>query len=229
MADTALTRSAAAAAIDGTGWRLLFKFLVASVPVESLTRAAHLTSVAVAACDGDGDGHLRADVRPDRLELSLRTSAIAAVTQRDVELARRIESAFLAEGAQLSHQVDGAARGVQAFEVAIDAMDIAAVVPFWRAVLAYTDEPGSGQDFDAIVDPVGQGPDVWFQQMEQPRPQRNRIHLDITVAHDDAQRRIDAALAAGGTLLSDRRARAFWVLADPEGNEVCVCTWQDRD
>ena len=204
MADTALTRSAAAAAIDGTGWRLLFKFLVASVPVESLTRAAHLTSVAVAACDGDGDGHLRADVRPDRLELSLRTSVIAAVTQRDVELARRIESAFLAEGAQLSHQVDGAARGVQAFEVAIDAMDIAAVVPFWRAVLAYTDEPGSGQDFDAIVDPVGQGPDV-------------------------AQRRIDAALAAGGTLLSDRRARAFWVLADPEGNEVCVCTWQDRD
>ncbi len=23
--------------------------------------------------------------------------------------------------------------------------------------------------------------------------------------------------------------RSFWVLADVEGNEVCVCTWQDRD
>ena len=25
------------------------------------------------------------------------------------------------------------------------------------------------------------------------------------------------------------RAPAFWVLADPEGNEACVCTWQGRD
>ena len=38
-----------------------------------------------------------------------------------------------------------------------------------------------------------------------------------------------AAIAAGGTLLSDARAPAFWVLADPEGNEACVCTWQARD
>jgi 4a-hydroxytetrahydrobiopterin dehydratase len=30
-------------------------------------------------------------------------------------------------------------------------------------------------------------------------------------------------------MVSDERARAFWILADAEGNEVCVCTWQDRD
>ena len=64
--------------------------------------------------------------------------------------------------------------------------------------------------------------------MDEPRPQRNRIHLDITVAHDAAEARVAAALAAGGTLVSDARARAFWVLADAEGNEACVCTWQDR-
>ena len=29
-------------------------------------------------------------------------------------------------------------------------------------------------------------------------------------------------------MVSDRRARAFWVLADAEGSEVCACTWQDR-
>ena len=22
---------------------------------------------------------------------------------------------------------------------------------------------------------------------------------------------------------------SFWILADAEGNEACVCTWQDRD
>jgi len=37
------------------------------------------------------------------------------------------------------------------------------------------------------------------------------------------------ALAAGGRLVSDAAAPAFWVLADAEGNEACICTWQGRD
>ncbi|MEJ8645447.1 VOC family protein [Streptomyces sp. MS1.HAVA.3] len=65
--------------------------------------------------------------------------------------------------------------------------------------------------------------------MELARPQRNRIHLDVSVPHDEALRRIEAALAAGGRLLSAARAPAFWVLADGEGNEACVSTWQGRD
>jgi 4a-hydroxytetrahydrobiopterin dehydratase len=65
--------------------------------------------------------------------------------------------------------------------------------------------------------------------MDAPRPQRNRIHLDVDVPHDAAADRISAAIAAGGTLLSDSAAPAFWVLADAEGNEVCICTWQGRD
>jgi hypothetical protein len=60
-------------------------------------------------------------------------------------------------------------------------------------------------------------------------PRRNRIHFDVSVPHDEAQRRIRAALAAGGVLVSDAHAPAFWVLADPEGNEACVTTWQGRD
>jgi 4a-hydroxytetrahydrobiopterin dehydratase len=62
-----------------------------------------------------------------------------------------------------------------------------------------------------------------------PRPQRNRIHFDLCVPHDEAQHRLDAALAAGGRLVSATRAPAFWVLADGEGNEICVTTWQGRD
>lgn len=65
--------------------------------------------------------------------------------------------------------------------------------------------------------------------MDLPRPQRNRIHVDVSVPHDEALRRIDAALTAGGVLRSDSAAPAFWVLADVEGNEVCVTTWQRRD
>jgi len=36
-------------------------------------------------------------------------------------------------------------------------------------------------------------------------------------------------LAAGGALRSDAEAPAFWVLADPEGNEACITTWRGRD
>lgn len=56
-----------------------------------------------------------------------------------------------------------------------------------------------------------------------------RLVLDVDVPHDVASTRIAAALAAGGVMVSDRAAPAFWVLADAEGNEVCVCTWQGRD
>ncbi|HEX9517434.1 MAG TPA: VOC family protein, partial [Streptosporangiaceae bacterium] len=90
-------------------------------------------------------------------------------------------------------------------------------------------EPGHAGPLDAIVDPAGQGPAIWFQQMTEPRPQRNRIHVDISVPHDEASARLDAAPKAGGALMSDASAPAFWVLADAEGNEACITTWQGRD
>jgi hypothetical protein len=104
---------------------------------------------------------------------------------------------------------------VQALEIAIDALDIPAVVPFWRAVFGYvvTTRPLAEGDEVIVVDPAGQGPTVWFQQLDAPRPQRNRIHFDLSLAEDEAEVRIAAALAAGGRLVSDAEARAFWILA----------------
>jgi len=119
-------------------------------------------------------------------------------------------------------------RAVQAIEIGVDALDIPAVRPFWKAVLDYVGETDDSEE-DALVDPLGQGPAVWFQQMDTPRLQRNRLHLDVSVPHDEAPARIEAALAAGGKMLSDASAPAFWVMADPEGNEACITTWQGRD
>ena len=58
---------------------------------------------------------------------------------------------------------------------------------------------------------------------------RNRIHFDVSVPYDEAESRLRAALAAGGRLIYDTEAPAFWVLADAEGNEACITTWQGRD
>jgi 4a-hydroxytetrahydrobiopterin dehydratase len=228
--ETPLSRTAASQAVQDIGWRYLLGALCASVPVDSLVRASEAAAAAVAAAGPRADDHLRIDMRPDRVELSLQTRELAAVTGSDTELARHITSALGGLGLRPAGATTGESpRPVQMLEVAIDALDIAAVRPFWKAVMAYTDEPGRDGPEDAIVDPAGQGPAIWFQQMDAPRPQRNRIHLDVTVAHDEAQARVDAALAAGGRLVNDSFARSFWVLADAEGNEACVCTWTDRD
>jgi 4a-hydroxytetrahydrobiopterin dehydratase len=225
-----LSRTEASQAVDALGWRYLLGTLCASFGVESLAAALRLADAAVLACGPDADGHLRADLRPDRVELSLQDRNVPAITRRDTELAGEITAALAGLGANVaSPQSAGYARPVQILELAIDAMDIPAIRPFWRAVLGYGDEPGHDEPDAAVVDPAGQGPAIWFQQMDAPRPQRNRIHFDVTVAHDEAMPRVHAALAAGGTLVSDAAAPSFWVLADKEGNEACVCTWLERD
>ncbi len=192
----------------------------------SLPLAADVAARAAAVAGAEG--HLRMDVRADRLVLSLQTAAIGWVTPRDVELAHRISA--MAGEFRLTTQtgIDGDTRSVQGLEIGIDALDAAAIRPFWQAVLGYADEPGRSGPQDALVDPVGQGPAIWFQQMDAPRPQRNRIHFDVSVPHDEAHERIKATIAAGGTLVYDAEAPAFWVLADPEGNEACITTWQGR-
>jgi 4a-hydroxytetrahydrobiopterin dehydratase len=224
MAEATLSRTDASAAVEDLGWRFLLGTIAVSIPVHTLLSGAALAARVVDICGDDADGHLWVDVRRDRVDLVLRTLAVGGVTRRDVEMASAITTAL---GHAALAPPTGVDRPVQALEIAIDAMDIDAVRPFWRAVFAY-DEAGSGDDVE-LFDPARQGPTVWFQQMDAPRPQRNRIHFDITVAHDEAERRVQAALAAGGVLVSDAYAKSFWVLADAEGNEVCVCTWQDRE
>lgn len=222
----ALSRPAASAAVEAAGWRLLLGSFAASIPVSGLRQAVDVSNVVITACGKLADDHLRIDLRPTRIELALRRRDALGVTDLDVELAVGITDAVRDLGLALAAPTGD--RPVQMFEVAIDALDIAAIRPFWKAVLAYTDEAGAGPE-DAIVDPAGQLPSLWFQQMDAPRPQRNRIHFDLDVAHDEAPARLQAALDAGGVLVSDARAPAFWVLADTEGNEICICTWQGRD
>lgn len=224
-----LGRTAASDATSELGWRFLLGTLRTSVPVGSLAQGAEVVQTVLEACDGEADQHVRIDHRHDRLVLTLHSVAHAGVTDRDTELAAAITRSVQAAGLTTTPELGSEApRSVQILEIAIDALDIASIRPFWKAVLGYTDEAGRNGPTDDLIDPIGQCPSVWFQQMDAPRPQRNRIHFDICVPHDEAQHRVRAAQDAGGRLVSAERAPAFWVLADAEGNEACVTTWQGR-
>jgi 4a-hydroxytetrahydrobiopterin dehydratase len=222
------TRGQVSAVADPLGWRLILGVLITHVPVPSLMRGVEAIQHVVGSVGAEGDGHLSADLHADRAVLRLHSVTVGAVTGHDLRLAGIITAA-LAERSLRTVPGDASA-APQLIEIAIDALDIPKIRPFWQAVTGYVDEPGPPELSDtALLDPLRRGPAIWFQQMDEPRPQRNRIHLDVDVPPELAQSRIDAALAAGGTLSYSGSAPAFWVLADAEGNEACICTWQGRD
>jgi 4a-hydroxytetrahydrobiopterin dehydratase len=154
------------------------------------------------------------DLRAEGVTVRLFTAGTFGLTERDVTLARQISAA----ARQAQAPADPAA--VQQVQIAIDALDIARVRAFWHAVLGY---PEVGDE--DLLDSHHGGPPVWFQQMDAERPQRNRIHIDIYVPSDQVEARIAAALAAGGSIVSDAHAPGWWTLADPEGNECDLAIW----
>jgi len=161
--------------------------------------------------------HPDVDLRSDGVTVRLRTQNIGVLSEREVALARQISEVAGELGAPSDPT------GLQIVQVAIDALVIPDVLPFWRAVLGYR-EVGD----EDLIDPRFQGPPLWFQQMDAPRPQRNRIHIDVYVPHDQAEARVAAALAAGGHVVYDASAPEWWTLADAEGNEVDVAPWPDQ-
>lgn len=166
------------------------------------------------------DHHPDIDLRYGSVHIRLSTHSNHRITRADVALANTIAAIATELG------LAGTPAPFGRVDIAIDALDIAAITPFWRAVLGYRDDPE--HTMADLVDPDGILPPVWFQQMDTARPQRSRTHVDLWVAHDAVAQRMAAAIAAGGHLVSDEFAPEWWVLADAEGNEICLCTWQER-
>ncbi|MFC7531475.1 VOC family protein [Actinoplanes sp. GCM10030250] len=197
-------------AADGVeDWRSLYHLVSAHFPTGSLAEGIAFV---------DEIGRLAGEAEQQHLTIDLRgTGVTVSLTLRDISLARRISAA----ARKLDIPADPAA--VQLVHVTLDALAGADVLPFWRAVLGYRQ---IGDDY--LSDPARRGPGLGLQQMDAPRPQRNRMHLDVAVPHDQAEARVAAALAAGGRLVSDAHAPKWWILADSEGNEACVATWVGR-
>lgn len=174
---------------------------------------------AIGAAAEEMNHHPDLTLRYTHVDVRLTSHDERGVTDRDVRLARAVTAA--AGQSRLD------AAGVSRIELALDTPAQDSVIPFWAAVLAVEHQSGPGFG-DELRDPADALPVVWFQESGSEEP-RQRWHPDVWVEPAQVQPRIDAALAAGGTLVSDAEAPSFWVLADPEGNRVCLCTWQQRE
>lgn len=199
-------------------WRLLFSGANAHFRTRSYEDAVAL--VAEIGRLASAAGHLPdVDLRAGGVFVRLWSpDADRGLSESDVDLARAISAAATAAGATADPSA------VQYVQLTVDVLTAPAVIAFWRAVLGYED-----MGPEDLIDPRGRGPSLWFQDMDAPRQQRNRIHVDLSLPHDQAEARIAAAVAAGGRVVFDKHAPAWWTLADPEGNEVDIATWQGRE
>ncbi len=214
-AETTLTPAETTGELDGTAFVHLNGVLYGSYKTRDFDGAAVL--VAQVAEVADAQNH-HPDVRLGygSVGFELTSHDAGGVTERDVKLARAIQ------GIADALSAEAVAVRPTGYELAIDCVDADAIRDFWRVGMAYEESP-SRHGID-LVDPRHRGPKIWFQHMDPPRTDRNRIHIDVYVPTTEAKQRVDDIVAAGGFLVTDEFAPGWWVLADVEGNELCVCT-----
>ena len=196
------------------GWTYLLGGLQTRIRTRDFAAGLAIVDAIGAAAEAM-DHHPDLDLRYTHVDVRLTSHDVGAVTGRDLRLARTIST--IAADAGTATECASVAR----LELALDSPEFAAVLPFWGAVLAME------QDDNDLRDPFGVLPTVWLQESGSEEP-RQRWHPDVWVDPSQVRPRIEAALAAGGKLVSDAEAPSFWVLADPQGNRVCLCTWQQR-
>lgn len=203
-------------AADGAeAWRVLPDGAYAFFRTESLAASVRFVQL-VSDLVGDGDPP-SLDIRADGVTVLIGAFKDAGfgLVQRDLELARSIARVAL----ELGLAADPSA--IQGLSIIPGATRRAAIMPFWRAVLAY--QPRADSPDEDLVDAHHRGPPFWFEEMEQLRADgAGTIHLVVWVPWDAAESRVQAGLAAGGRVVRHNEEEGFWTLADPAGNEVDI-------
>jgi len=197
-------------------WRVVTLGASAVYRTASFTEGASFAS-RIAAIADELDHHPDVDLRARRVAIRTTTHSEKSLTELDVLLAQRIQSV----AREFGLEPDPAA--VQTVFLAIDAPhNVEAVRDFWQAALGYRQRREH-----ELLDPLRRNPLVWFNDKPR-RPGRNRLHVDISVPHDVAEARVQAVLDAGGRLLGDKHAPAWWSMIDADGNVADIATWQGR-
>jgi len=196
-------------------WVVLHGGATAVFRVASLREAVRLAD-AVSEVPGVEDSGTLFTVADDHVSVRL-SRGVFRLEESHIGIARAISAMARSHGAVAERD------RAQEVQVAIAAQPDAVDVGFWRAVLGYLP-----LDEDNAVDPLGHGSTVWMQGLDPSKPLRHAMHVDVSVASEHAEARVEAALAAGGRMIHDGDAPEGWILADSAGNRVCIAAWPDR-
>jgi 4a-hydroxytetrahydrobiopterin dehydratase len=209
---------------DGTAdWRVVAEGAVAFFRTDSFGASARLVA-AIAEIEECDDHPPAIDIRRDGITVRVITATedYVGMTSREIDVARLVSAAAEEAGATADPSA------IQTVTIIPGATDRPSIVPFWRAALGYVPRPDSPDE--DLVDRHDRGPAFWFEEMEEPRGDGGgAIHLAIWVPPEQAEARVAAALAAGGHMVRDDYAPAWWTLADAAGNEADIATTIGRD
>lgn len=212
-----------------TDWRKLAQGLHARYLMGDFGSAARF--VAAVGEAGDGVGHYpRVTIGTGYVDLRLVSDnaiyrddqgtehVVEWVTQLDVDLARRITEIAA------DHELVANPAAVADLELGLDTAQSATIAPVWAALLTGdADAQGRGTPSDEVRDATRRVPNLWFGEGDEETTSSQRFHLEVYVAAEVAEQRINAAVAAGGTVVDDSNAPGLTVIADQDGNEGVVC------
>ena len=111
-----------------------------------------------------------------------------------------------------------------AIGLVLDCSDPQRLAEFWAPALDYVNLGDAGSY--VVLLPNGRpGPKLLLQGVPEPKTVKNRMHLDIETADVQGEAsRLEALGARRVTADEVHEHGTTWVvMADPEGNEFCVC------
>jgi predicted enzyme related to lactoylglutathione lyase len=115
-------------------------------------------------------------------------------------------------------------RNVANIGLVLDCSDPEELAKFWAPALGYTTVGRAGA-YVLLMPPVPDQPKLLLQHVPEVKSAKNRMHLDFHVADIDAE--ADRLQSLGARRISDeavsQHSTRWHVMADPEGNEFCVC------
>jgi hypothetical protein len=168
----------------GTDWRVVGGVATAWFDAPSLSDGAALAS-RILQLSAEGAVDLRATGTRVRLGSDEHAEAVSAAAA---------DLGLIANPAVL-----------QSLSVVFESSDTSAVQPFWQRVLGY--EPGDGA---GLADPLRRDPALRVRPSTEPRPLRNRIHLDV----------VRPAAVVEQVGLGGGSGPYGLCQSDPDGNEV---------
>lgn len=168
------------------------------------------------------DHHPDFEIRYNTIRMRVVSHDVGGLTDRDTKFAEELDK--LIDELELKRQP----KKISRTQLVIVSPDVDAVLPFWKAVFDFKE--GGGDDEPVIlVDRSDVLPPIQFQQRSDatvpaddtdPSGGPASMQVEVFVPAELAKDRAEAAIAAGGKLLSDADAPQLWALADLDGNQV---------
>jgi len=107
-------------------------------------------------------------------------------------------------------------------DIVIDCSDPEVLANFWADALRYQ-KAGMWGPYFVLLSPVRHYPPVILQRVPEPKTTKARIHFDLRVEDIEVEAQRLERLGARRIDIGQGPNPGWITMADPEGNEFCVC------